>query len=222
MKNFQESKFDAAASPIKLSHGSLLPGDVLSRAARVLQEKFTDTLGVLKYPMRVVRGNFSKAEPRRLLSRFVAVEGGALYLVTEEDGSLSAYFQIETGEELHGERVIHTISLEDIARVERLAEPEAHLNLGPNRLMPVVSSIGVAAVTDFIPGAAEVALIFGVAVTALAESRVRFGVETQDGCYFVADIRETGYFLLDALRNEPQWNLATEPELESEPVGLPT
>ena len=213
MKNFQESKLNPAASPIKLSHGSFLPGDVLSRAARVLQEKVSGTPRVLKYPLRVIRGDFSKAYPNRLLSKVVAVEAGAFYIVPEVDGSLGAHFQIETGEELHGERVIHTVSLENIARVERLAEPETHVNVGPNRLMPVISTTGLAVTTDFIPGIAEVAVIFGVAVTALAEVRVRFGVETQDGCYFVADVRETGYFFLDSLINSPTW----EPSIQSEP-----
>lgn len=210
MKNFQESQSNTSASPIKLSHGSFLPGDVLSRAARVLQEKLTGTPRVLKYPMRVIRGDFSKSYPNRLLSKIVAAEGGAFYIVPEADGSLSAYFQIETGEELHGERVIHTISLEDIGQIKRLAGAQTHVNVGPNRLMPVISTTALTATTDFIPGVAEVALIFGVAVTALAEVRVRFGVETQDGDHFVADIRETGYFFLDSLINTPIWDPTAE------------
>lgn len=214
MKNFQESQSSTSASPIKLSHGSFLPGDVLSRAARVLQEKLTGTPRVLKYPMRLIRGDFSKAYPDRLLSKVVTVESGAFFIVPEVDGSLSAYFQIETGEELHGERVIHTVALEDIKQVKRLAGSEAHVNIGTNRLMPVISSAGLAATTDFIPGVAEVAVIFGVAVTALAEVRVRFGVETEEGCHFVADIRETGYFFFDSLINSPIWDPTAEPELE--------
>ena len=120
---FVPSEFNQ--DPIRVGHGSLLPGEILKRIWHVLSRKIQSEENPISLPMLIHRGYFDKvhdysnAYPDRLLSRWIGKPDGEIVFDTTADGTPNVFFVCRSGEILHDEEVIMAFTLEDIEALKR-------------------------------------------------------------------------------------------------------
>ena len=198
--------------------GSPHPGDVLTRLGYYFLERLKVGVKSLEYPIRIEDASLSGGgESQQQFSRIVTdpldrllpdkmsvdperinVERGSLILRLN-NGVPDASILMETGEQVHGERLLLEYSIDDqTASLERLGDSTC-CNAKLTRILPIAGFGGVAAITEVVPLVAELALLGGVAYTFLAERRIRFGVKFEGGASLVGDVREAGWRFLSAI-----------------------
>ena len=198
--------------PFGITHGSLHPGDVVSRIGRCLENRIRQGApGAYIYGMRVLRGTLHNCDLDRRFERFVYSHQGCLEIHRNESGLLSAHFKVETGETRHNEKILGNIEPTQVTQIDRLCE-SSDINVNPTRLATPVGLGVTAALTEYLPTVAELTLVLGTAWTCLVEKRIRFGVRFKYGeagektGEMVCDIRQSGWFLLDSLWTPPYRN----------------
>ena len=222
--------------PIRLTHGSLLPGDVLKRSWLVLRRKIQSEEKPISLPIRIHRGYFdgahdySDAYPDRLFSRWVGEQDGEIVFAVAADGTPNVVIACESGEVIHDENVLMGFTLDDI---ETLRRCEKAVSVSTSGALSTVSFGVISVLSDLIPVWAELSAIFGLAVTALQE-RVRCLIEFKpfeaDAAakdlkqpFIIADLPEAAFILLDACLHQPFWkpeSAASEQEqVSQEPVA---
>lgn len=202
--------------------GSPHPGDGLTRLGHYLLERLKVGISALEYPIRIEDASLSGAESQqfsrivtdplvdRLLPDKISVERGSLILRLN-NGVPDASILIETGEQVHGEQLLLEYDIDQHATsLERLGDSTC-CNAKLTRILPIAGFGAVAAVTEVVPLAAELAILGGVAYTFLAERRIRFGVKFEGGEHLVGDIREAGWRFLSAI-----WRAKAAPHTTTE------
>ena len=195
------------------------PGDGLTRLGYYLLERLKVGVSALEYPIRIEDASLSGGgESQQQFSRIVtdplvdrllpdkmsvdpdkmSVERGSLILRLN-NGIPDASILMETGEQVHGERLLLEYSIDDqTASLERLGDSIC-CNAKLTRILPIAGFGAVAAITEVVPLVAEIALLGGVAYAFLAERRIRFGVKFLGGEHLVGDVREAGWRFLSAI-----------------------
>lgn len=230
MAKFVHSKFEG--HPIRVSHGSLLPSEVLKRAWFVLRRKIQSAEKPIALPIRIHRGYFDKAHdysnayPDRLFSRWIGDVDGAIMFDTTSDGTPNVIVVCRSGEVLHDEEVMMTFTLDDI---ETLRRCEKAVSVSTSGAFSTVSFSIFSIVSDLIPVWAEISAILGLAASSL-QQRIRCLIEFKSGesdapteeqkqPFIIADLPEIAFILLDACIHQPFWqseSVSSEQEQTSE------
>jgi hypothetical protein len=223
------SEFEKNQHPIQMGHGSLLPSALIKRLWYVTMRKIQSEEKPISQPIRIHRGclgdteyNYSEAYPDRLFSRWLwdSDENKIVFDVTA-DGSPTAYFTCLSGENLHGEKVLMTFTLDDIAAVKRCDKAVA---VSSNGAMSTLAFGVFSAFSEILPVWAELTTLVGLASTAF-QARVRCLIEfnsddvaddvaEEKQPFIIADLPEVAFLLLDALTHEPRWHPQQQEEQE--------
>ena len=231
---FVPSEFNQ--DPIRVGHGSPLPGEILKRGWHILWRKIQSEERPISLPVRIHRGYFDEAHdysdayPDRLFSRFVGKPDGEIVFDTTAEGTPNVYIGCRSGEILHDEEVMMVFTLDEVASVKRCGNA---VSVSTGGAVSTASATIFAIVSDAIPVWAEVSAILGLAASALQE-RVRCLIEFKPSesddaaedkkqAFIIADLPEIAFILLDACIHQPFWQpgsaAAAEEEVFQEPVA---
>ena len=151
----------------------------------------------------------------------------AVFRVDIAGEHLAAWLQVTSEKKFKGERIVERIQLREFLSGEvHLLEERILANLTLKRLRTAAGLAGalgfVAALTSWIPGIAETSIIVGVAVSTLVGKYARIGMKTECGkTYLVGQIRQDGWYLMDAILNAPDWALSDGKAEAPSPVTAP-
>lgn len=235
MANFVASGFKKS-HPIQIGHGSLLPSEITKRAWLVLLRNIQSEEKPISLPIRIHRGYFDKAHdysdtyPDRLFSRWVGDADGEIVFDTTCEGTPNMVVCCKSGEILHGEEVMMTFTLDDVATVKRCQNA---VSVSTGGAVSTVSFGAFSLFSDLIPVWAEVSALLGLAASCLQE-RVRCLIEFKpiesEGAadaekqpFIIADIPEIAFILLDACIHQPFWQsepvIVQQEQASEEPVA---
>ena len=209
--------------------GSLLPSDICTRLYGALQRKRAEKGKpiALTIPMRIERGeHLIGRDTSHKFGRVITLQK-AVFRVDIAGEHLGAWLKVTSKKKFKGERIMERIQLREFLSGEvHLLEERTKVNLTPGRLKIAASLSGVlgtvAAFTSWIPGIAETSIILGVASSTLLGKYTRIGMKTECGStYLEGEIRQDGWYLMDAILNAPDWALSNGKAEAPPPVTAP-
>ena len=213
---------------------SLWPADICERLYNRIKLERTNKgkPTPMRSACRILTETDKPIEPGKKHSRFIFKENACFCVDIINDGSndtLKSWFEYKGSEEIHGEKKIKHIALTDFSTVF-LVDEKSSLNISPTRirraigvgsLLTLLSRIKwiekgteLLSFADWMPGASEFAVILDVSAAVLAAKRSHVVMETHEGVWFVVDMPQYTYHLMDALLRCPDWKCTAPDFLE--------
>ena len=207
---------------------SLWPADICARLYQLFQLKRANQgkPTPLRINYRAIQCSRElPAKPSKIHKRWVVAEN-ACFCVDIQGNKLTSWIEYASPEKIHGERKIESIPLTAFSEVY-LIDEKTIAHLIPQRYRAAVGVGGglttlshikwiergseLISVAEWIPGVGEWAVILGAAASCFASKRSRVAMKNDDGIWFVMDMPQRAFHLMDALLHCPDWEFEAPP-----------